>query len=121
MLTKIAIIPEVAESGPLKYRAIAGRQQSVGDSAGQALDALTASLEGADSTTLVIVQRQQPDRFFTLEQQARLRELMPRWRSARDGGSALSPDEEAELNALVDAEVQAAGERAAALLRELGQ
>lgn len=120
-MTKIAIVPEPADSGPVTYRAIAGRQQSVGKTAGEALDALTAALKCEDSTTLVIVQHQQPDRFFTPEQQARLQELMRRWRQARDGGAALTSEEQRELDELVDAEVRAAGERAGALLRELGQ
>ena len=120
-MTKIAILPEPAESGQVTYRAIAGRQQSVGKTAGEALDALTSSLKGEDSATLVIVQHQRPDRFFTAEQQARLTELMRRWRQSRDGGPGLSPDETVELENLVDAEVRAAGQRTAALLRELEQ
>jgi hypothetical protein len=57
---------------------------------------------------------QRPDRFFTEVQIGRLEELMGRWRQARDAGRALPPAEQAELEALVDAEVCAAGERAAA-------
>ena len=45
--------------------------------------------------------------------------LMQLWRTARDTGKAFSPSEQAELNALVDAEVQASGERAAAVLADL--
>ena len=57
--------------------------------------------------------------FFTAEQQARLNELMARWRAARDGGTVLSPAEQEELEALVEAEVRAASRRTVALLREL--
>jgi len=120
-MTKIAILPEPAESGQVTYRAIAGRQQSVGKTAGEALDALTSTLKGEDSATLVIVQHQRPDQFFTAEQQRRLEELMRRWRLSRDSGSPLPPDEAAELERLVDAEVRAAGQRTSALLRELEQ
>lgn len=120
-MTKIAILPESAESGQVTYRAIAGRQQSVGKTAGEALDALTSTLKGDDSATLVIVQHQRPDRFFTAEQQARLEELMRRWRLSRDAGSGLPPDEAAELENLVNAEFHAATQRTAALLRELEQ
>ena len=120
-MTKIAILPEPAESGQVTYRAIAGRQQAVGRTAGEALDALTCTLKGDDSATLVIVQHQRPDRFFTAEQQARLEELMRRWRRAREAGTSLPPDESAELENLVDAEVSAASQRTAALLRELEQ
>jgi hypothetical protein len=60
-----------------------------------------------------------PDPYFGIEQQQRLAEMMHRWRAARDGGAALTQAEQAELDELVSAEVQAAGERAAALLRQL--
>jgi response regulator of citrate/malate metabolism len=64
---------------------------------------------------LVIVQSQQPDEFFTAKQQERLQELMARWRAAREAGASLTLAEQTELDALVDAEVQAAGRRAGAL------
>lgn len=120
-MTGIAILPEPAESGQVSYRAIAGRQQSVGRTAGEALDALTSALKGEEAGTLVVVQHQQPDQFFTAQQQIRLQELMRRWRLARDGGAALSPVEQSELEELIDAEVRAAGQRAAAMLRQLEQ
>ena len=118
-MTKIAILPERTESGGLAYRAVAGPRQSVGKTAGAALDALTASLPEEDAATLVIVQNQRPDRFFTAEQQARLNELLSRWRATRDAGAALSPADQAELDALVEAEVRASGQRTADLLKEL--
>jgi hypothetical protein len=120
-MTKIAILPEPAEAGQIAYRAIAGGRQSLGKTAGEALDGLTASLPEEDAGTLVVVQHHRPDRFFTAEQQARLEALMARWRAARDAGGALSPSEQAELNHLVDSEVHAATERTAAILKELGQ
>ena len=67
-----------------------------------------------DGDTLIIVRKMGPDRFFTAEQQQRLDQLMTAWRAARDTGNPLSPDEQAELEPLVDAEVRAATERAAA-------
>jgi hypothetical protein len=67
-------------------------------------------------STLVIVQNHRPDRFFTAQQQPRLGELMDRWRAARDAGLSLLSAEEKELNALVEAEARASGERAAAIL-----
>ena len=118
-MTKVAILPESTEPGRITYRAIAGRQQSVGKTAGEALDALTSTLSDEASATMVIVQHQRPDEFFNAQQQARLKELMLRWRAARDGGSSLAPGEQSELDALVEAETRAAGERAAALLKEL--
>lgn len=118
-MTKVAILPESVEPGRVTYRAIAGQQQSVGKTAGEALDALAARLDEQASATMVIVQHQRPDEFFSATQQARLKELMLRWRAARDAGTALQPAEQSELDSLVEAETRAAGERAAALRREL--
>jgi hypothetical protein len=120
-MTKVAIVPESAESGQVTYRAIAGRKQSVGKTAGEALDALTSSLSNEEAGTLVVVQHQRPDQFFTAEQQARLNDLMIRWRAARDGGVAFPAAQQTELDALVEAEMRGATERTAAMLRELEQ
>jgi len=46
-------------------------------------------------------------------------ELMQRWRTARETGKQLPDSEQAELSALIDAEVQASGERAVAALAGL--
>jgi hypothetical protein len=59
-----------------------------------------------------------PDRFFTAEQQERLEERMASWRQARDTGLRLCPQDQAELESLVDAELHAAAERAAAITRD---
>jgi hypothetical protein len=118
-MTKVAILPESFEPGQVTYRAISGAQQSVGKTAGEALDALTATLPEEEKATLVIVQHQRPDEFFNAQQQARLKELMLRWRGARDGGSSLSETEQRELDSLVEAETRSAGQRSAALLKEL--
>jgi hypothetical protein len=120
-MTKVAILPEPAENGVATYRAIAGKHQSVGKTAGEALDAVTALLPAEQTGTLVIVQNQRPDAFFTAEQQSRLQELMARWRKARDSGQSLPPDEQAELDALVAAELHASTARAKSLLQELRQ
>jgi hypothetical protein len=69
----------------------------------------------------VIVQTLHPDPFFNAAQQQRLAELMGRWREARDQGGALPTDEQAELNALVEAEVHASADRAAGLVDEAGR
>jgi hypothetical protein len=60
----------------------------------------------------------QADELFTAEQQQRLAELMERWKAARDAGNPLPPEEQAELDALVEAEQRAAIERSAALSRQ---
>ncbi len=120
-MTKIAILPEASERGEIAYRAITGARQSLACTVGAALDALTAQLPEEDNSTLVIVQRQQPDRFFSRVQQQRLQELMNDWRKARDAGASLPQAEQTELNALVEAETLASGARAAALLKELSE
>jgi hypothetical protein len=120
-MTKVAILPEPTVKGDTVYRAVSGARQSVAKTAGAALDALTAQLPPGETGTLVIVQNHRLDVFFTLQQQERLDELMNRWRAARDAGTALSAEEQAELDALVETEVKAAGERAAAALADLGR
>jgi hypothetical protein len=62
-----------------------------------------------------------PDRFFPAAQQRRLAELMSRWRAARDAGSDLPPEEKAELDALVQAELEATSKRAKAIEHELNR
>jgi hypothetical protein len=118
-MTTISILPEATDASSKNYRAVAGELQSVGNTVGQALDALRAKLDEPESTTLVVVQALRPDPFFTAQQQQRLQELMTRWRAARDSGSTLPSEEQAELDALVEAEVRAAKKRAAALVHGL--
>jgi hypothetical protein len=116
-MTTIAIVPDSPGTQGTQYRAIAGNKQSVGRTAGEALDALTP--HEAEAGTLVVVQQLRPDHYFTAEQQKRLEELMVRWRKARDAGTALTAAEKAELDALVEAELRAAANRAAALVHQL--
>jgi hypothetical protein len=114
-MTNVAIFPEAADAAGTRYLAISGKRHFVGQTAGQALDGLAAQLNDAEKQTLVIVRHLAPDEFFTREQCRRLEELMGRWRAARDGHlSPLSADEQVELDALVEAEIRAAGTRAAA-------
>jgi hypothetical protein len=60
-----------------------------------------------------------PDRYFTAEQRARLEELMALWRVARDSSAQLPPEQQAELEALVEAQLEGAALRAEALLNDL--
>ena len=119
-MTKVAILPVAAETGEVSYHAVAGERRSSGRTAGEALDALAAQL-GDDDQTLVVIQTFRPDRFFPDAQRSRLATLMERWRAAGDGGEGLSADERAELNALIDAELLASGERAARMADDLGR
>jgi type IV pilus biogenesis protein CpaD/CtpE len=119
-MTKVAILPVTTDQGGMSYRAIAGAKQSSGATAGAALDALTAQLPVDETSTLVIVQSLRPDQFFTAAQQQRLDQLMARWRTARDQSVVLPAHEQAELEALIGAELQAASQRAAVLADEVG-
>jgi hypothetical protein len=114
-MTTIAIVPDRPGVSGTGYRAMAGKVQSVGRTAGEALDALTSQLGEAETGTLVVVQQLRPDRFFIAKRQQRLEELMKRWRNARDSGAALPQEEQAELDALTEAEWRAATEHAASL------
>jgi uncharacterized protein (DUF433 family) len=53
---------------------------------------------------------------FTGEVRSRLVELMGRWRPARGSGGQLPPEDQAELQGLAEAEIEAAGRRAAGIL-----
>lgn len=120
-MTNVAIMPIPTEQGDLSYRAIAGEKHAQGKTAGEALDALTSQLSLDEASTLVIVQSLRPDRFFTEAQQQRLAALMASWRAQRDQGGTLPPHEQAELEALIAAELQASATRAAALADALGR
>jgi hypothetical protein len=114
-LTTIALLP--GPSGEPGYRAVADGIEAAGETPGQAIDALVRQTGWPSGTTLIIVQPAGPDEFFTAPQQARLAELMARWRQARDAGRALPDTEQAELDALTAAELRAAAARSAAALR----
>ncbi|HKI30618.1 MAG TPA: hypothetical protein VKA46_01905 [Gemmataceae bacterium] len=120
-MTTISIMPECTTTGDRAYRAVAGQIQSVGKTPGEALDAVTAQLSEAETSTVVVVQSLRPDHFFTAAQQQRLAELMQRWRTARDAGQALPPEEQAKLDTLVEAQLRGAAARAAFLLRQQGR
>jgi hypothetical protein len=117
-MTNVAIMPIPTEQGDPSFRAIAGEKHAQGKTAGEALDALTSQLSEDESSTLVIVQSLRPDRFFTDVQQQRLTALMARWRAQ---GNTLPPVEQAELEALIAAELKASAARAAALADALGR
>ena len=109
-MTAIFVRPDDRLAENPCYRANAGGKQSVGNTIGE-----------EESTSLIIVQSLRPDRFFTAAQQQRLGELMTKWRTARDSGARLPTDEQAELEQLVNAELEGAGLRAESLMREANQ
>jgi hypothetical protein len=117
-MTTVAILPESEGAGETTYQAVACNAHSTGRTAGEALDALTAQLGEEEAGPFIIVPLQRPDRCFSRPQQQRREELLAQWRAARDAAQPLPPLEQAELEKRVEAERQAATERARALLDE---
>jgi hypothetical protein len=118
-MTKITIVAENPGSPNARFRASAEDLESVGTTVGAALGALTDRLDPAEAGTLIVVQKLQPDEFFTAAQRDRLQELLTKRRTAHDSGCDLSQNELKELEQLVDAELDGATRRAAAMVREL--
>lgn len=108
-MTTITILPEEKN-----FRAIAGKKESIGRTAGEALDALTTQLDETETGTLVIIQNRRPDMFFNASQQKRLTSLLEKRKT-----NMLSAAEETELENLVETELNGARRRAEQLLHEL--
>jgi len=109
-MTSIAIRTDQKETGERQFRAIAGDRQSLGRTMGEALDALTAEWGDNIQETVVLIQRFQPDQYFTQAQHDRMQALLSR-------RSTLTPEERIELEALIDAEVDATVARTATRVR----
>ena len=120
-MIKVAIVPVPTRTGSISYRAVAGERQSQGNTAGEALDALTTQLPKDAAGTLVVVQSFRPDRFFDQAHQQRLAKLMARWRAACDAGATLPVAEQSELETLIEEEVRASEHRTAPLPGELAR
>lgn len=120
-MTTVTILPESGPRDGVLFRASANGCQALGRTAGEALDGLSAHLAGAPGTTVVLVQKLGGDEFFGAAQIERLRELMSRWRTARDAGRSLAAPEQQELDALIDSEFDASARRAEALAEQLGR
>ena len=114
-MTAITIVPESELIRTGGFRATAGMRHSFGNTPGEALDTLSAQLNEEESGTFLVVQSMKPDRFFTVVQQQRLKELFDRWRVARDSGMPVPVEDQAELEALTMTELKASGLRAKAL------
>lgn len=102
-MTTISILPEQIGS----FRAVAGTRESVGRTAGEALDLLNSQLADDENGTLVIVQNRKADAFFNQSQQNRLTEL-----TTRRNTDNLTPAEEIELEQLIEIELDGARARA---------
>lgn len=110
-MNTIAIVADPDETG---YRATSGNRYSTGRTMGEALDALAAQLDAAETGSLVLIQKRVPDQFFSAAQHARMEEL-------RGRRGSLTPEERAELEDLVNAELDATIARTDALVRQLGK
>jgi hypothetical protein len=114
-VTPLAIVPLTDASGRVTYQAISGGRSATGQTAGEALDALTAKFPDLTPPPLLLLQSFQGDAFFSALQQHRLATLMAEWRRARDQDQSLSAPRREELETLVDAELDAAIARTQAL------
>ena len=99
-MSSVTIRPEKDNVDGASYRAVSGNRQSIGRTAGEALDSLIDQENGSVDSSAIFVQRMIPDSFFTREQIERMQELLARCDSR-------SPAENAELDALIDAELDA--------------
>jgi hypothetical protein len=114
-MTTVSILPISDSNGKKFCRAISGDKEWVGKTAGQALDGLTDRLGQTEFSAVLVIQSFLPDVFFGDKQQKRLSELMSLWRIARDRGQTFPPEQQAELELLVDTELRATNSRIAAL------
>jgi hypothetical protein len=103
----ISITTVSATNGDRLYRAVMGSQQSTGKTAGEALDALTVQMGSTEVNGFLLLPNFQPDQFFTAHQQQRLTELMNSWRVVRDRGEELPPEQQAELDNLIETDLLA--------------
>ncbi len=115
----ISITTIPTANGERVYQAIVGDQQSIGKTAGEALDALTIQMGGQEVNGFFLLQSCQPDQFFSALQQQRLTELMSIWRTARDQENTISPEQQLELDNLIEAELYATAERSKAMLSRI--
>jgi hypothetical protein len=112
-MSAVSIYQEANDSS-LQYRAVAGRHQSLGRTPGEALDALNAQLDIAESGSLVLIQQIASDPYFSEDQYLHMRDLLDR----RD---QLTEEERTELEALIREELIASSKRTAALADALGR
>ncbi len=105
----IAIYPESQDANTPRFRAVSGNRQAVGRTRGEALDALTAGWGEDIPETAVLIQRFQPDAYFTEAQYNRMQELLAR-------RATLTAEERIELEALIDAELDATVARTDSLI-----
>ena len=108
-MTPLSVQLEKTQSDAPFYRATAGKYRSVGNTAGEALDALIAQEGDRVDSSTIMIQRLLPDAYFTQAQHDRMKALL----ACR---ASLTAAENAELDALIDAELDATISRSDALL-----
>lgn len=116
---KAIVLPENKNAN--YFVAFSGKKNSFGKTIGEAVDALTEQLEPSEQNTVVYVRDFQPDEFFTVEQQQRMSVLMAKWREARDADQQLAPQEQIELEKLIEEELEGSGRRAEKIANLLGE
>jgi hypothetical protein len=117
-MTTVSIVAIPAINGELSYYAVAGNIHSFGQTAGEALDAITSKIAERITSTLIIIQYHRPDQYFSAKQQKQLAKLMQNWRDARDANQSLPGNQQAELETLIETELLASASRAQALLND---
>lgn len=110
-MTAISIRKEEEPVGVPRFRAVAGDHESTGRTMGEALDSLTAEMGNNVAEAAVLIQRFEPDAHFTDAQHLRMQALLAR-------RAALTLAERAELEALVDAELDATVARTRSAVRK---
>ena len=103
-------VKEMSNRNTAQFRASTGEKQGYGLTPREALEELMEHLPPAPTAPIIILPFNQGDAFFTSVQQDRLQELKARHKT-------LSPEEEAELEGLLDACFDATVARTQALPR----
>jgi len=115
-MTSISILPITDATGAQHYQARSGDKLSIGQTPGEALDAIAKSLGPIGFNIFLLTANFQPDTFFTAAQQQRLATLMDAWLTARDNEQSFPSDLKTELDALVETELRASAQRLSAAL-----
>jgi glycine cleavage system aminomethyltransferase T len=109
-MTHQSVVIDTSGPDAAHFRAISGKRQSTGRTPGEALDALLAQEDGNIESSAILIQRFAPDAYFTQAQHDRMQELLAR-------RTALTEEENAELDALIDAELAATVARTDSLVQ----
>lgn len=67
-MATISLLPENQADGEIIWRAVAGEKESVGKTAGEALDELMSRMDQENSVTPIVARQMGPDESFTQHQ-----------------------------------------------------